>query len=155
MRNLWALGLIAAAGCMSTETVGDDDSSDPNACSEELMLDGTSGSQPTAIGPVELGNTNICMRLDASHNLVRGHFMASTDVETGTTSSFTSTMTEIDGTMIATGWDVTFGQTSPQSRATLEWDLPSGDVRDVVLHIKARAGAKATTIRLALFEPFE
>lgn len=153
---LCAIGLVAIGGCMSTGTVGDDDSGDPNACTHSLTLDGASGSsEPTAVGPVALGSTNICMHLDASHNLVRGHFMASTDVEPGAASSFTTTLTEIDGTMIVEGWDVTFGQSDPQSRATLEWSIPSGEVHDVILHVTARAGDAATTIRLALFEPFE
>lgn len=129
------------------------DDPDPANC-EVIALGGLGMDHGSArIGPKTIAEMTVCLHLDGSDN-ERPHFAASTDNETGTTSSFELTLTEPDGTVVAEGWDVTFGGPTT-SFANIERGFPGGEVHDLILRIKARNNPARTTVQISFFEPYE
>ncbi|MBV8762859.1 MAG: hypothetical protein JO257_36580 [Deltaproteobacteria bacterium] len=117
----------------------------PTGC---LTLTGTQ-SQDVPL----MTDASVCLHLDATP-LHRAHFMVSLPGRAGTTSGFSTSLDDASGALIVDGWDVTVGQTDPQTSATLEWSPPAGTTTDVTLHVRASA-ATATTVGLALLDPLE
>jgi hypothetical protein len=130
----------------------------PRTCTTDTTLDGSTGAAtPTKIGPVALDQNGIsvCLHLDATHNLVAAHFSATTDRESGaTTSSFATTLEDASFARLVDGWDVTFGSAPPVTFENLEWNAPLHATTDAVLWVRAPSGG-TTTVEVALFEPFE
>jgi hypothetical protein len=141
MRACWVL-VAAVVGCMADAPR---DANPPSECADDVALDGTRSATPTTIGPV--GSTDVCLHLDARHNLRVGHFAASA------ASGFTLLLTDPAGNVLREGWDV---GTSDHTFANLEFDIPAGQLRDAVLHVRAKAPNTApTTVNVSLFEPLE
>ncbi len=114
---------------------------------------------PTTIGPLVLdaNGASVCLHLDATHNLVAAHFAATTDRETGTTSSFATALEDASFATLQDGWDVTYGSAPPTTFENLEWNAPLHQMTDGVLWIRAQgtSGPATTLVDLYLFEPFE
>jgi len=143
---LLTAGCAADGGSTPVET--------PDGCFANETLDGVAGA-PVDFGPLVLGGANVCLRLDASKNLQSGHFAAGTDQQAGEASAFTLRLTDPAGTVLLDGWDVSVGQTDPRTFANLELSIPAGEIRDVILEVRAKGPQTATKITVQLFEPLE
>jgi hypothetical protein len=144
----WLVAIPLVAGCGTNKLCF---TPNETRCTLSGSLDGSTGNaMPTTFSAVE--SENVCLHLDASHNLVVGHFAATTDYMPGDMSTFTLSLVDPSGAVIHDGADVTVGQTEPQTFANLEWDLTAGQTKDVVLQIR---GDMPTDLHVALFEPYE
>lgn len=126
MRNV--IGVVFASvlgvGCATegTEPPPSDDPDDglpddmvaPVVCPDTVTLDGAMSTHVN-FGPLELGTVSLCLHLDTRQNRY-AHFMAGTPGFDGETSPSELVMTEPDGTVIVTGWDVTVGRSGPAVR---------------------------------------
>ena len=123
-----------------------------------LALYGMDGSNPaTIVGPVTVDTTGttICLSLDARDNIWIAHFAAGTVYQTAADSSFELALFAADGTQLQTGWDVAFGSSPTTVFANLEYGVTVGQVLDVRLVVRAKAGSATTQVALHLFEPYE
>lgn len=123
-------------------------------CATSAALDGTGAATAMTISPpLALGTADVCLRLDATRNLVQAHLAVSVGAMTdGATTPFRSTLVDETGAVVVTGWDVAV---SGRAFHDLEWSLDAGEVREVTLRV-SRAGAVAPTpISISLFEPLE
>lgn len=175
------LGLVALlAGC--NLYVGDDDhhpASSPDAsvtadappvapvmpgtCRESVRLygmDDTTGG--VTIGPIDVDAEGVtyCLTLDATDNLVVGHFGASTDREQSATSSFDIALFDADDHLLQAGWDVTFGSSPPTTFGNLEYGVTKGTVLEGKLVIRMKpscvvAATVSTRLAMDLIEPYE
>jgi len=158
---LSGLALVSATGACVVEHHKDPAPAppvQPRTCISDITLDGSTGAAtPTKLGPLALdqNGVSVCLHLDATRNLVAAHFSATTDRETGTTSSFATVLEDAAFATLQDGWDVTFGNTAPLTFENLEWNAPLHVMTDAVLWVRAPSGAGTTTIDVALFEPFE
>jgi len=128
----------------------------PGSCSDVTLTPPNSGQVASQTLPLTIDTQGIalCLHLDASA-IQRAHFMAGTPSQPGTSSSFESALVDATGQLIVDGWDVSFGGTDPTTFANLEWSPPAGSVSDVKLIVWTRAGAMATNVNVALFDPLE
>lgn len=141
----WFVMIVLGGGCIdATKHMTED----PSGCEMSASLDGA-GSSPSQVGPLD--SANVCLHLDATQNRV-AHFAASTTAEAGAASSFTLTLTDTAGNLLRDGWDVSVGESAPETFANLEWDLAGGQAKDVVLEIR---GTALTQLSVSLFEPLE
>jgi len=126
------------------------------ACTSTVSLtpDGTLIASQNVTVNVDQQGLALCLHLDATA-LTRAHFMASMPAQPSTTSSFSTALLDASGQLIVDGWDVTVGQTDPQTSAHLEWSPPAGQVTDVRLWIQTRVGVAATAVSVGLFDPLE
>ncbi len=130
----------------------------PRICVADVTLDGSSGSSaPTTIGPFTLDSNgvNVCLHLDATHNLVAAHFGAETQYASGTTSPFSATLEDPTYAPLQDGWDVTVDGTPPHTMTNLEWDAPLHQMTDAMLWVRAQGASASTQVALSLFEPLE
>lgn len=128
-------------------------------CDTHVSLYGATGSAtPTAV-PFTIESSDgfdICLELDARDNIVVGHFAASTQRETNTTTSmFQLALFDKDGELLQEGWDVTFGSSPAETFANLEYGVTKGTLVELTLHVSAKCVPLGTTIDVALFEPYE
>jgi hypothetical protein len=182
--TLLAALLLGAPGCDGSSGDGDDldhedsgaDASAPEdasapadltppACAHDLTLapssPGIVASETIAATEVPAAGLDICLHLDGTAN-DRNHFAASTDQEPGDTSSFALVLVDLDGDVLVSGWDVTFGAEDPSTFASLEtgpWspETPKANhLADVALRVTTKDSAPHTTsIDVALFDPLE
>ncbi len=120
-------------------------------CAQDVTLAGTSTVGPLGVDTTPLA---LCLHLDATA-LTRAHFAAQTDYRDGTKSYFAESLIDASGTKLVDGWDVTVGQTDPQSATNVEWDAPAGVVTDVTLRISDTTGPNSTKLQLALVDPLD
>jgi hypothetical protein len=121
-------------------------------CAQSVNLDGTATTADPPIA-VDLGAADICLRLDATKNIQSAHLaIAVGPQQDGATTTFHSTLLDLDSTILQTGWDV---QVDNRVSHTLEWSLDAGEIRDVTLHVARSAPTARTSISVSLFEPFE
>lgn len=130
----------------------------PGACHDSITLygmDGTNGH--VSVGPlaVDTSGVTLCLTLDATDNIVVGHFGADSDREPAATSTFDMTLFAADGTLLREGWDVTFGGSPPTTFANLEYGVTKGTILEAKLVIRTRVGQASSHVGLALFEPYE
>jgi hypothetical protein len=146
---------VLAGGCADDPAAPVDEplplTPDANGCTVVASLDGAQ-SESMQLGPYVFGTGTFCLHLDASQ-LRRGHFMASTRNEPGSASGFSIEMTSSDGSPLATGGDITVGQTDPMTFASLELAITGGTELDVRLIVSS--ADHATAINVALFDPLE
>jgi hypothetical protein len=159
---------LALAACQQHGHVptGDDSIDTPDAPSEVvpdqpatcLATFSMAGVDPPAkqtldTVTIDKAGIAICLHLDATQNIVRAFFDASTDRFGGAVTPFGSVLRE-GGVPIASGGDVAFG-TPATSFHSIGLDMPKGQVRDVVFHIFAHDATATSTITLTMLEPFE
>ena len=107
----------------------------PTGCYATATLNGTiQPLVPITFGPVTLGEIAVCLRLEATTNRVAGRFVAHTDDKDGPVSGFDLVLTELNGSVVREGKDLVAGKTT---RAELTYDVPAGQVQDVLLRVTA------------------
>lgn len=127
----------------------------PRTCASSIALVGAVTTSPTSVAlPLDGNGANICAHLDATQ-LSRAHFMAGTDQRPGTTSGFSATLQHADFSTILDGWDVSVGETSPQTFLNVEWSPPAGQTTDVIVWVRADSEPTTVTFGLDLFDPLE
>jgi hypothetical protein len=154
------VALLLAGACVVDHhsDPGPTPSTQPRTCTADVLLDGSTGNaQGTLAGPFALDRNGItlCLHLDATQNQVAAHFVATTAKESGGTSSFSTVLEDMDGTVLQDSWDVSYDNTSPQVFANLEWNAPLQVVTETQLWVHAREQTTNTTVSISLFEPFE
>ena len=89
--------------------------------------------------------------------LVNTHydFVAGTTNQDGAASSFELVLDDTTGANLTTGGDVSVGQTSPVTHASLEYTITAGTVQDVVLRTRALAGSASTTLTVTVLDPLD
>lgn len=97
---------------------------------------------PEPFGPYVLGGVGICFRLDATDNQVAARFFAGTEIKDGARSGFVLRLVS-GGTVLAEGVEVLEGT---RTHARLSYDVPRGEVRDVMLTVEASGGACRTDV---------
>ncbi|MEO6776705.1 MAG: hypothetical protein ABI467_27435 [Kofleriaceae bacterium] len=159
MKLVW-LSLLLAGACVVDHSNDSDPppSTQPRTCVADITLDGSTGNaQGTLAGPFTLDRTGVtlCLHLDATQNQVAAHFAAETEKQAGNASPFATVLEDLDGTVLQDSWDVSIGNTDPQTFANLEWNAPLHVVTDAQLWLHARDQSTKTTISVSLFEPLE
>jgi hypothetical protein len=126
------------------------------ACAADVTLtpDGTLMASQTVPVTVDTAGLALCLHLDATM-LARPHFLAAMPAQPSTMSAFSTALLDADNQLIVDGWDVTVGQTDPQTSAHLEWAPPGGEVTTVRLWVQSRAGPASTSVEVTLFDPLE
>ncbi|HUS29047.1 MAG TPA: hypothetical protein VMZ53_11065 [Kofleriaceae bacterium] len=166
------LGMVAAAlvGCTNGGSPASPDAAGvqpdapalapavPGACHESITLyglDGTNGRK--TVGPLALDTQGVtlCLTLDATQNIVVGHFGADSGREQAAASTFAMSLFDANGTLLRDGWDVTFGSSPPTTFANLEYGVTKGTILEAKLVIRTRAGQASTSVGLDLIEPYE
>lgn len=128
------------------------------ACAWSVSLDGWNGATPTATEFPALGvdGATICLTLDSTLNIQGAHFAANSDRGAGSVSLVEMALFDEDERLVQEGWDVTFGQTNPQTFANLEYGMPVGSVVHAKLFVRSLAvGTVSTRLELSFFEPLE
>ena len=155
MRVLAALTVLLSAGACFEADEGDDAIEGDRRCDGARSLDGSVGDRvsiETTIGDQGFG---LCLHLDGTAN-IDAHFAAGTGWTDGTSSPFQLALYDVAGELIGEGWDVTVGETGARTFANLEWPMPTGEVRDVILRVTTTTGEPVpTTVGATLFERLE
>ncbi len=160
-----AIWLVVLAGCASDPSAPAPTLPTPPpplptptnaACSASVPLtpDGTLMASQTVPLTVDEQGLALCLHLDAT-GLARAHFMADMPARASTTAAFSTALLDASNHLIVNGWDLSVGQTDPQTSAHLEWSPPAGQVIDVRLWVQSRAGTAATSVAVSLFDPLE
>lgn len=155
MRSMKRHGLAALLliGCAADrKPAPPPDVTQPRSCATSVNLDG----RPVNLPPTLLDATgiNVCAHLDASQ-LIRAEFAASTDQRAGDASGFAVTLERADRTPILDGWDVSVGDSPPQTFLNLEWSPPPGQSLDVIVWFRSTGSPSQTQLGLDLFDPLD